>query len=208
MRLIGIAGKLGSGKDYVATNFIIPYIEKTLKEKCLLLSFADQLKVNVMVKNTEFNYSDLYENKTEQVRILLQQEGTENGRNKFGQNIWTNYHSKWMDIYLNRGINNFITCDVRFKNELEYIKKKKGIIIKVISPRRNHDRIKKESIDDIYKYDIIKKHNSECDLDDVEDSMFDYIINNDYDDNLQEQCEKMLKTIFGDLYYQNRKYLI
>ena len=34
MRLIGIAGKLGSGKDYVATNFIIPYIEKTLKEKC------------------------------------------------------------------------------------------------------------------------------------------------------------------------------
>jgi len=196
MRLIGIAGKLGSGKDFVATNFIIPYIENILEEKYLLLSFADQLKVNVMVKHPNLNYNDLYETKTDQVRILLQQEGTENGRNKFGENIWTNYHSKWMDIYSNRGINNFITCDVRFKNELDYIKSKKGLIIKVISPGRNHDRMKKESIDDIYKYDIIKKHTSECDLDDVENSKFDYIINNDYNDNLQEQCENMLKTMF------------
>jgi hypothetical protein len=49
--IIGLSGKMGTGKDYIAENHIMPYIEKELKEKCLILSFADMLKINLMVRH-------------------------------------------------------------------------------------------------------------------------------------------------------------
>ena len=47
--IIGVSGKMGTGKDYFVENYVIKYIENTLKEKCLVLSFADMLKINLMV---------------------------------------------------------------------------------------------------------------------------------------------------------------
>lgn len=195
--IIGITGKLGSGKDYIANNIIIPVIEK-FNYRYLQYAFADQIKVNVMTKNG-ISYHDVYEEKTHDSRILLQKEGTEVGR-KQDPNIWVNYLSNWIHIYNKRGISVFIISDVRFKNEYKFIKEADmGLIIKVVAPQRNHQRLLKESEGDPIVYKKIDNHLSECDLDDLSDKSFDLIIKNDINDYMD--IEK-IKYNFEKLLYQ------
>jgi hypothetical protein len=188
MVLIGLVGKLGSGKDFIADNVVIPLI----KESYLKMAFADQIKINVMTKNN-IQFNDVYVNKTEQSRILLQHEGTEKGRDSINKNIWVDYLDNWIKIYKYKGIKNFIVSDVRFKNELEFIRKNKGILIKVVAPLRNHMRLTEESEGDEEVYDKIKSHISECDLDDISETEYDIIINNDIDVRQDEMLGSMLK---------------
>lgn len=173
---------MGSGKDYITTNYIIPYIENILKEKILQLCFADQIKINVMAKNN-IKYHDLYVEKNENTRKLLQIEGTENGRNALSKNIWIDYLKNWIEVFQNRGNKNFIITDVRFKNEYEFIKNNGGIIIKIVAPNRNHQRLLNESKGDVNIYNTLKNHSSECDLDDLPDMYYDIVINNDNESN-------------------------
>jgi hypothetical protein len=169
--LIGISGKMGTGKDYFVENYVIKYIENILKEKCLVLSFADMLKVNLMVHHN-IQLNELYGDKTPKIRELLQQEGTEKGRNIYGEDIWIRYVKAWSELYKSRGIKYIIIPDVRFKNEYEFIQQN-GIIFRMHAPNRNNLRLLKENNNN---YDI-KNHLSEIDLDDV---YFDIIIENDF----------------------------
>ena len=60
--LIGITGKLGSGKDYITNNLVIPILKRQ-SLSYLQTCFADQLKVNVMSKYNipgENNDENLY----------------------------------------------------------------------------------------------------------------------------------------------------
>jgi len=186
--LIGLSGKMGVGKDYIAQNIILPYLEKR-NIKTLIIAFADQIKVNTSVKNN-ISLSKMYDTKNEDIRKLLQKEGTENGRDKYGNNIWIDYVDKWTDVYSKKGIQAFIITDCRFKNEVDYIKKNNGVIIRIEAPLRNKERIYKEknSLE-------IQKHISEIDLDDYK---FDNIINNDYISN--EENELINKNIKNNIY--------
>lgn len=182
MRIIGIAGKMGSGKDYIANNIIIPYLEFKLNQSYLPFCFADQIKINIMSK-MNVSYHDVYIEKTNITRNLLQQEGTENGRLIHGENIWINYFDNWIEVFKNRGIKNIITTDCRFKNEIDYIKNHGGIIIKIHAPIRNDKRLKKESKGDENVYNCLKNHSSECDLDKLDNSYYDLVIDNDIGSN-------------------------
>ena len=177
MVLIGIAGKMGCGKDYICNNIIIPILKHN-NETYLQLAFADQIKINVMTKHN-VDFKDVYINKTTETRRLLQLEGTENGRDKIDKNIWINYFHNWVNVFKNRNINNIICTDVRFKNELEYIKNNGGILILINAPKRNLERLKNESKGDTTLMEYIKNHRSECDLDDLNSNVFDLVINND-----------------------------
>lgn len=186
--LIGLSGKMGVGKDYIAQNIILPYLEKR-NIKTLIIAFADQIKVNTSVKNN-ISLSKMYDTKNEDIRKLLQKEGTENGRDKYGNNIWIDFVDKWTDVYSKKGIQAFIITDCRFKNEVDYIKKNNGVILRIEAPLRNKERIYKEknSLE-------IQKHISEIDLDDYK---FDNIINNDYISN--EENELINKNIKDNIY--------
>lgn len=185
MKIIAICGKAGSGKDYIASKYIIPYIKNVLKCTVVQLSFADQMKVNVMTKY-DISYKDLYETKTQETRKLLQLEGTELGRNVHGQDIWIKYYDNWIKVLKNRGVDYIITCDVRFQNEFSYLKGKNSIIVKLVAPIRHHNRILKESNGDINIYNQFKNHISECDLDNVSYDQFNIVINNDPE--IDKQC--------------------
>jgi hypothetical protein len=169
---IGVSGKMGSGKDYFVENYIKPYIENQLKEKCLIISFADMLKFNLIVHHNIL--LDQFNNKTPEIRSLLQLEGTEKGRNIHGEDIWIRYVKAWGELHMSRGIKYIIISDVRFKNEYEFIKKNGGLIFRMFSPNRNEIRLRKESKNE-EMYEQIKNHQSEIELDDFK---FDIIVNN------------------------------
>lgn len=175
MKIIGITGKLGSGKDFITNNVIIPVVKKYYR--FLQCAFADQLKINVMTKN-HIDYHSVYEQKTPETRIFLQQQGTENARN-LNENIWVDYLHNWITVHHHRGgVELFIVSDVRFKNEYEYIRNKGGIMVKVVAPERNHKRLSDESNGCEFTYKHISSHPSECDLDDIDDSKYDMVIDN------------------------------
>jgi hypothetical protein len=170
--VIGITGKLGSGKDYIANNVIIPVIEK-FNYRYLQYAFADQIKVNVMTKNG-ISYNDVYEEKTHESRMLLQTEGTEVGRTN-DPNMWVNYLSHWIHVHYKRGISVFIVSDVRFKNEHEFVKNSDvGLMLKVVAPNRNHQRLLRESDGDPVLYKKIDNHRSECDLDNLSNDILKF----------------------------------
>ena len=178
MTLIGICGKLGSGKDYVASKYIIPYLQSKYGLSCLRLSFADQIKVNVM---TMYNatYEDVYIKKTVDSRRLLQREGTELGRNILGKDIWIKYYDAWAKVHLSRGTDVIVASDVRFVNEVTYIKEHGGVLVKVIAPMRNEQRLQQESGGNMERYNAIRNHSSECDLDNLDNNTFDVVLCND-----------------------------
>ncbi len=171
---IGVSGKMGTGKDYFVENYIKKFIENELKEKCLIISFADMIKVNLMVHH-DIQLNELYGYKSSNIRNLLQLEGTEKGRNVHGEDIWIRYVKAWSLLFMSRGIKYIIIPDVRFKNELEFIKKNNGIIFRIQAPNRNEKRLRNESLDE-ENYEKIKNHQSEIELDDFK---FDIVIDND-----------------------------
>ena len=188
--IIGISGKMGSGKDYFVENHLKPFIINELKKTCLVLSLADMVKINLMVHhNVEFD--DLYKgNKKPEIRKLLQYEGTENGRNKYGEDIWIKYVKAWSKLYQSRGFDIIIIPDIRFKNEYNFIKEMGGKIFRINSPERNEKRLLEESKDN-NNYNQIKNHISETDLDDDKLVKFDYNINNNININI------ILEQAFG-----------
>ena len=206
--IIGISGKLGSGKDYMTNNVIIPVLEQYAHKskdnaKYLQCAFADQIKVNVMVKNNVL-YSDVYESKTAESRLLLQKEGTD-ARKLDNPNIWVDYLANWINVYYNRNITTFVISDVRYKNEYNFIKNNDndtiGLMIKVVAPTRNENRLTRESNGNDFIYNKIKSHPSECDLDDLPDEHFDLIIHNDPED---KPAIAELQLQFSKLFYQSQ----
>ena len=131
------------------------------------------LKLNLMVHHN-ININELYGKKTPEIRKLLQLEGTEKGRNIYGDDIWIRYVKAWSELYMSRGIKYIIIPDVRFKNEYEFIKQNNGIIFRMYAPNRNENRLRNESTNNI-NYEQIKNHQSEIELDDFK---FDIIVNN------------------------------
>ena len=175
---------MGCGKDFITQNHIIPFLENKLKIKTLQISLADQIKVNVMTKEN-ITYKDVYVNKNEKTRKLLQMEGTELGRDVFGKDIWIRYYQNWITVLQGRGIRAITTCDIRFKNELEWFKSQKNtVLIRIYAPKRNNQRLLQESNEKKDIYDILSNHISECDLDDINDDQFDFVVKNDPEDTL------------------------
>lgn len=188
--IIGIAGKMGCGKDYTCNNLVIPVL-KYYNHTFLQVSFADQIKINVMTKNN-IQFNDVYINKTQNTRRLLQLEGTENGRDILGKDIWIRYLENWIKVHESRGIQNFICTDVRFQNEFDYIKDRGGIVLRIDAPERNIERLLSESRGDSNILETLKTHRSECDLDTLTDDCFDLIIKNDPGSTILNYYPKLL----------------
>lgn len=189
MIVIGVSGKMGVGKDWVTNNIIAPILGDT---RWISLAFADQIKINVAVKYN-MSHTDLYGSKTARVRQLLQQEGTDIGRTT-DKDIWTRYMDRWLRVHQSRGVQAVIISDVRFENEIELVRDWDGIMVRVVAPQRNRDRLATESKSDPYMIHQLATHASETALDHVPDNLFDVIIHNDVDDAIE------LRTLQRSIY--------
>lgn len=129
MKIIGLSGKSGSGKDYIATNI--------LKARGYhVMSFAWPMKISVVAKGLA-TYEEVFITKPPHVRHLLQQEGTELGRNVYGVDYWVKSAYGWMrTINEQWGIDKFVITDVRFPNELDFVKDSGGSVFRILAPQR------------------------------------------------------------------------
>lgn len=193
--VIGISGKKQSGKNTVAN-----IINELLGNRYELKMFAEKVKEIVCIitgctmKNLESEdfKNSLVGNEWGNLtyRDFLQKIGTDCGRNIIHPNIWVNTLMKDYKMqYASAGIGGFhdprpsfkkigfprwIITDVRFPNEANAVRDKRGLLI----------RVNRKGID-------ISTHHSEMALDDYDD--FDYIIDNDgTEEDLVEKVKEIL----------------
>lgn len=180
--IVGISGKLGSGKDTVANA--IKKIDPSFQTK----AYAYKLKQIVSILTScpiEDTMTQEGKNKYIQefdmtIGQMLQKLGTNVLRDGFNQNVWINA----LMIELNKIEGNYIVTDCRFKNEAEAIKQAGGILIRVERPI---NPIAANSNRDL-------THPSEVDLDDY--TGFDYVIQNDSDLNsLQDKVKSLITSL-------------
>lgn len=189
-KLIGIAGKMGTGKNFISDIIDKHYWDQ--HKKVIQLCWADQLKLNVSTKEN-ISLDQLYGNKKPEIRKKLQREGTEEGRMKIGEYIWINYVANWIKLFWMQGFRVFIIPDCRFENEVSWINQNKGTSILIQAPDRNHSRLLAESSGDLELYHKISTHPSEINLDGKE-TIFTYVINNCVD--VAEDIVCQLNKIF------------
>jgi len=177
-KLIGISGKKRSGKDTFAK-----ILQRSLYEKYETKSFANNLKriCGIITGLPEYyffddNYKPYYlEDWGMSVRQMLQILGTESLRDNFDNDIWI---KSLMSTYNDHS--NWIITDVRFKGELDAIKRLGGIVVRIDASYEGY------SIPD-------DQHQSEVDLD-RSYSEFDHIILNDSDYiGLETKAKQLVK---------------
>ncbi|MBQ8659583.1 MAG: hypothetical protein IJ475_01930 [Bacilli bacterium] len=171
MRLFLVAGKAGCGKNEVA---------KLLKEKLgnsVITSFSKYIKLFAL-ELSDWDGSDF--NKP---RSFLQLMGDKLRR--IDVNFLTKRILEDLKVYENEGIANVIISDVRMVNEIEYFKNIGNI--QVITIRVNCDSCKRKlTLDE-------KNHITELELDNYD--YFDYVIDNEFDEKLDKDINKMLEGL-------------
>lgn len=165
---IALSGKAGSGKD-LAARLIIEEIcsqTKCLKSDIKKIALANPVKEIAQIMFPVIKSIDLYGNSKNRANVILNENftirqllldiGTKFGRS-YNDNIWLNVFDERIKN-LNKHI---IVTDCRFFNEIQHMKEKEFCCI----------RIKRDS-----KLKI--DHITESGQDNINDSNFDYILDN------------------------------
>lgn len=105
------------------------------------------------------------------IRFILQYFGTEIGRDMLGQNFWVNATFQ----YYNKD-DHFIVPDMRFSNELEAIKSRGGLLIRIERPG----------------LDLLDQHPSETSLNEYKD-WNEVIVNDGTLEDLREKVKEIVK---------------
>lgn len=178
MKLIGLHGKAGSGKDSSVDHLF-----------CKKLAFAKDLKDAAKVL-FEFTDDQLYDNKEKEKmdvrygkspREILQLLGTEFCRGVIDQKFHINKMRRKLEELKNTD-ELVIICDVRFLDELELIKEYGGAVIYIKRTGIVGGTTTTQS-----------GHVSEKKLD---DSLFDHVVVNDGTiDDLQRKIDKIIENL-------------
>ena len=184
VKVIGLSGAAGSGKDYVAKTYFIDEYEFRN------ISLAWHFKIDCIAKG-QADYDEVFNTKPPRVRRLLKILGTEQGRELWGENVWVNTVFSWMMLFhKDWGIDRFIIPDVRFPNELENVQRLGGKVYRVVSDKENR-----------FLTEEAKDHVSEKALSD-DMSVYDGIIYNYLGESTtatRPSLENQIKTIVEDM---------
>lgn len=176
-KIIGIRGYKESGKDFAYT--CIAQHLSTIGIECYKRAFADSLKDEVCSGyGCSRDYLELHK---KDFRLILQGWGVSK-RNLIRPDYWTSKWNRWTDNFLLMKPNAVVVVpDVRFKNELELIESKYGVVIHIVA-------INKPLVDEL------DTHPSETELDHVPCKI---VLRNDFKnrrlllDDLKTQLNKL-----------------
>lgn len=124
VHLIGLSGKAGSGKNYLARHALLPL-------GFFPIALADHFKVDAVVRDGAPLDEVFFTSKSEATRELLQKRGTEEGRWVHGEDIWIRTLEAWIAAHVAKGWNRFVITDVRFTNEANWVKLMGGMVVQV-----------------------------------------------------------------------------
>lgn len=126
MKIIGLAGKAGSGKSYIAKNILA-------SSGYLPLALAGPMKSQLAAEGViPVGEAIGLEDKSPRTRRILQLYGTELGRDRFYENIWCVRLEWWISWFLANGHDDFVVTDIRFPNEVEWIRDMHGLVVRVV----------------------------------------------------------------------------
>jgi len=175
--IIGLCGKVGQGKDYIADNFLKP-------NGYYPIAFADVFKHRSV--GIGWMFEDIFEDKPPAARDFLQKEGTERGRDIHGRQLWLRaLESFILKIYRKWGISGFVITDVRFKNEIRWVKSLGGLVGNIESDRPT---LGEEAA----------QHVSEKEMEDVDPKTWDFTYINNMDTengHLHKQTDHLMRLI-------------
>jgi hypothetical protein len=162
LEIIALSGQAGCGKDFIYTNFFKP-------RNYFRFALADHFKIWAIGRNL-ITYEEAFVTKPPHVRKILQQTGTEEGRNVYGDSIWLDTAYTWLHHFQQTlDINKWVITDVRFTNEADYVKDRGGKVFRIDAPNRVLDsKLTPEQ----------RQHPSETSLNEY--TKFDGYIGNDY----------------------------
>ena len=126
-KVVGIIGKLNSGKDTLADEFAAKWFLKR--------SFADPLK-SIIHEMFDIPCDVLWgpsEKRTGEVRQMLQEIGTDFGR-KFRPNVWVDKMAQFIKMTNKKDYAGIVIPDIRFTNEAKLVYDLKGVLIQIIRP--------------------------------------------------------------------------
>lgn len=173
IKIIGLSGKAGTGKDYISQTVLRPM-------GYLQFSLAWHFKISVVGKSLA-THEEVFVTKPPHVRRELQLEGTERGRYVYGEDIWCKTAAEWISIlHETWGIHKFVIPDVRFPNEVNFIKNAGGKVLRIVAPER-------EAKNGLSAED--REHISEIALDNFSLDEYDGLIYNDpeYSPTIRQQ---------------------
>lgn len=185
IEIYGFSGLLGSGKNYVAEKIFYPLLPP---KPTLFVAFADHFKLDCHIRHN-IPYEDVFYRKTPHSRRLLQTVGQE-ARQEHGADIWIRTLAAWIRLHAERGIQRFIITDVRYPNEIEWVKSQGGKVFLIWAPQRHLDGLRQECQGDQALMDSISSHSSEQSN---APELFTAVINNDYQD--ERDCSDSEKNL-------------
>lgn len=165
MKLLGLSGRMGSGKSTLAA-----YIKQLRPGAICCRSFAQPIKAIGLIIGGGCREADIDKRAVVPTlvdrgitwRRLYQLIGTEFGRNMLSSDIWVQIAKKDLDNSC-RNFELVIFDDVRFENELQFIKSRGGKVYRIIRddlplfPESSHES---EQLPDISLYDGVIYNNS------------------------------------------------
>ena len=203
--LIGVVGFISCGKGTVGDlleqrGFKIDSFAKPLKDACaVMFGWPRELLEGDTEESRQWRELDdpFWSEKMGKKfspRLALQLLGTEAGRDVFHKDIWVN------SLLKRAGSDNVVITDVRFKNEIKFIQKNKGIVVRVKrgpEPEWYEDAILANKGDRYIGWALAKErlkrkriHQSETDW---VGSKFDFVIENDGSlEDLGKQLDELL----------------
>jgi len=197
--IISITGKIGSGKDTVAS-----IIKQTTQMDWEIKKFAGKLKTiaeilcgvpKIHFEDQEFKKTQMSEEWGMTYREFLQKLGTEAMRDNLHKNVWINalfadykahtvaVGNNELNIIEKDVLPNWIITDTRFPNEMEAVKKHSGLVIKV-----ERDLLLRKGYSKPTESDL---HPSETALDEYTE--WDYVIENN--GTIQELHQKVIDIL-------------
>lgn len=125
MRLVGLTGKAGSGKSFIASNVLVP-------EGYIPLALAGPMKAELAGQGVIPGDEALgFKPKSPRTRSVLQIYGTELGRERFHEDVWCSTLEWWIGWFTEHDMDRFVITDVRFPNELRWLEMLGGVAIRV-----------------------------------------------------------------------------
>ncbi len=182
MRMIGICGRAGSGKSFLAQEL------RDLEPKVVKVSFAAQLRHEIETQlGVEPGATKLWDKPTSPaLRFILQQYGT-NYRRAQDPDYWVKKGMAVANMYDQEG-RLVVFHDVRFPNEAYAIKNAGGLIVRVAT----HVHLRKERLGE-----LPPDHASETALDDFE---FDFYLEGRQSDEHSKTVRDILtEATFNDV---------